>query len=284
MAEPRDIVELLRIMARLRDPQGGCPWDLQQDFSTIAPYTIEEAYEVADAIDRRDLPALKDELGDLLLQVVFHAQMADEQGAFAFGDVVGAICDKMLRRHPHVFGDAQVGDAEDQTRSWEAIKQAERVAGGEQDDSALAGISRGLPEWQRAVKLQSRAARVGFDWPGPAPVIDKLHEEIAEVQAEFARGPVDGNRERLEEEIGDLLFVAANLARHARIDVGAALRRANHKFERRFRAMEALARADGTELAQLSLPQQEACWERVKRQERQEVPAGARGTQTTLPE
>ncbi|WP_411832763.1 nucleoside triphosphate pyrophosphohydrolase [Pseudoxanthomonas mexicana] len=275
MAEAHGIDGLLAIMARLRDPQGGCPWDLEQDFASIAPYTIEEAYEVADAIDRGDLHALKDELGDLLLQVVFHARMAQEQGAFAFADVVAAISDKMLRRHPHVFG-ASTGagqavsfdDAQAQTLNWEAIKRAEREAAGERDDSALAGVSRGLPEWQRALKLQSRAARVGFDWPGPAPVIDKLHEEIAEVQAEFARGPVDGNRERLEEEIGDLLFVAANLARHAQVDVGGALRRANHKFERRFRAMEALARADGTPLAQLSLAQQEACWERVKQQER----------------
>ena len=153
------IARLLAIMARLRDPDGGCPWDLEQDFRTIAPYTIEEAYEVADAIDRGDLPALKDELGDLLLQVVFHARMAQEKGAFAFGDVVTAICDKMIRRHPHVFGDASFADAEAQTVNWEAIKAAERKAAGEEDTSALAGVSRGLPEWQRAVKLQSRAAR-----------------------------------------------------------------------------------------------------------------------------
>ena len=156
------IARLLAIMARLRDPDRGCPWDLEQDFPTIAPYTIEEAYEVADAIDRGDLPALKDELGDLLLQVVFHARMAQEQGAFAFDDVVTAICDKMIRRHPHVFGDASFADAEAQTVNWEAIKAAERKAAGEEDTSALAGVSRGLPEWQRAVKLQSRAARVGF--------------------------------------------------------------------------------------------------------------------------
>jgi len=259
-----DIAQLLAIMAKLRDPHGGCPWDLQQDFSTIAPYTIEEAYEVADAIDRGDLPALKDELGDLLLQVVFHAQMAQEQGAFAFPDVVAAICDKMVRRHPHVFGDVDVADAETQTRHWEDIKKAERHAAGEQDTSALAGISRGLPEWQRAVKLQARAAKVGFDWPGPEPVIAKLHEEIEEVRAEFAQGDVAANRERLEDEIGDLLFVAANLARHAKVDVGAAMRRANLKFERRFRAMEALARSEGVELSTLSLQQQDAYWDRVK--------------------
>lgn len=263
----KDIGELLGIMARLRNPEGGCPWDLQQDFSTIAPYTIEEAYEVADAIDRGDLADLKDELGDLLLQVVFHAQMASERGAFAFSDVVAAICDKMVRRHPHVFGDASFEDAEAQTRNWEAIKQAERAAGGSADASALAGISRGLPEWQRAVKLQSRAARTGFDWPGPEPVIAKLREEIEEVRAEFAHGDVQANHARLEDEIGDLLFVAANLARHAKVDPGAALRRANHKFERRFRAMEAIAAGEGQALSNLPLDQQEALWQRAKQQE-----------------
>ena len=266
--EPRDIRELLDIMARLRNPDGGCPWDLEQDFASVAPYTIEEAYEVADAIDRGDLGDLKDELGDLLLQVVFHAQMAKEQGAFAFPDVVAAICDKMVRRHPHVFGDDRFEDAEAQTRNWEAIKQAERTAAGHADTSALAGISRGLPEWQRAVKLQSRAARVGFDWPGPAPVIEKLHEEIGEVQAELARGDVVANHDRLEDEIGDLLFVAANLARHAKVDPGAALRRANLKFERRFRAMEAIAAERRETLGDLSLEQQEALWQAAKQQER----------------
>ncbi|KAF1696807.1 nucleoside triphosphate pyrophosphohydrolase [Pseudoxanthomonas daejeonensis] len=269
----RPIDQLLAIMARLRDPQGGCPWDLEQDFSTIAPYTIEEAYEVADAIDRNDLGGLKDELGDLLLQVVFHAQMAREQGAFGFDDVAAAISDKMVRRHPHVFGDASFADAEAQTVNWEAIKRAEREAAGEQDRSALAGISRGLPEWQRAVKLQSRAARTGFDWPGPEPVIAKLHEEIEEVRVEFGRvaageGDAMANQARLQDELGDLLFVAANLARHAKVDVGAALRQANLKFERRFRAMEQLAQADGTPLPTLALEQQDAYWNRVKRIER----------------
>lgn len=268
------IARLLAIMARLRAPDGGCPWDLEQDFSTIAPYTIEEAYEVADAIDRGDLPALKDELGDLLLQVVFHARMAQEQGAFAFADVVDAICDKMVRRHPHVFGpstgsgqEASLADAQAQTVSWEAIKAAERKAAGEEDTSALAGVSRGLPEWQRAVKLQSRAARVGFDWPDTAPVIDKLHEEIDEVRVELAAVPSPERDARLEDEIGDLLFVAANLARHAKVDVGGALRRANLKFERRFRAMEALAAAEGTTMSALGLDAQEALWARVKRDE-----------------
>jgi ATP diphosphatase len=264
-----DASALLAIMARLRDRDGGCPWDIQQDFASIAPYTIEEAYEVADAIDRNDLHALKDELGDLLLQVVFHAQMAQEQGAFAFDDVVAAICHKMTRRHPHVFAaGASVEDAEAQTREWEAHKRREREDAGDADTSALAGISRGMPEWQRAVKLQSRAARVGFDWPGPEPVIAKLHEEIEEVRAEFARGDVEENRERLQDEIGDVLFVCANLARHAKVDVGAALRQANLKFERRFRMMETLAADDEVALSSLSLDQQEAYWHRSKRIER----------------
>lgn len=271
MAE-HNIQNLLDIMSRLRDPNGGCPWDLEQDFSTIAPYTIEEAYEVADAIDRNDLTALKDELGDLLLQVVFHAQMAKEEGAFVFGDVVDAISEKMLRRHPHVFGSAAHNDADAVKLAWEQIKQAERRDAGESDSSALAGISRGLPEWQRAIKLQNRAARVGFDWPGPEPVIEKLHEEIDEVRVEFAAiaaDPQDASaRDRLEDEIGDLLFVCANLARHAKVDVGNALRRANLKFERRFRAMETLAAADGVELQKLPLTVQDAYWDRAKAKEK----------------
>ncbi|MCE4075035.1 nucleoside triphosphate pyrophosphohydrolase [Stenotrophomonas sp. 17(2023)] len=254
-------------MARLRDPHGGCPWDLQQDFSSIAPYTIEEAYEVADAIDRNDLADLKDELGDLLLQVVFHAQMASEQGAFAFADVVAAISGKMLRRHPHVFGDAQADDAGQVVANWEQIKQRERADAGDTDGSVLAGIARGLPEWQRALKLQKRAARTGFDWPDVAPVLDKLREEVDEVQAEFESAAHPGSHARLEDEIGDLLFVCANLARHARVDPGSALRRANLKFERRFRAMEALAAARGQAMSALDLEQQEALWQAVKRGE-----------------
>jgi ATP diphosphatase len=263
-----DIHTLLAIMARLRDPGSGCPWDIQQTFATIAPYTIEEAYEVADAIDRNDLHALKDELGDLLLQVVFHARMAEEQGSFAFGDVVAAISDKMIRRHPHVFAGESVEDAEAQTVAWEEQKRRERESAGHEDTSALAGIARGLPEWQRAVKLQKRAASVGFDWPDITPVIAKLHEEIEEVREEFAAvaaEPGDANaRDRLEEDIGDMLFVAANIARHAKVDVGAAMRRANLKFERRFRTMEALAETDGTTLAALSLEEQDRYWDRAK--------------------
>ena len=255
-------------MTRLRDPQNGCPWDREQDFASIAAYTIEEAYEVADAIDRDDMDHLKDELGDLLLQVVFHSQMAQERGAFAFQEVVDAICDKMVRRHPHVFAGASVADAGEQTRLWEAQKQREREAAGDEDHSVLAGVSRGMPEWQRAVKLQSRAARVGFDWPGPEPVIAKLHEEIEEVRAEFARGDVDRNHARLQDEIGDVLFVCANLARHAGVDVGAAMRQANLKFERRFRSMEGQAAEDGARLQDLPLARQEAYWDSAKRRER----------------
>ena len=272
MSAPRDIDALLAIMAALRDPAGGCPWDVQQTFATIAPYTIEEAYEVADAIDRGDMADLRDELGDLLLQVVFHARMAEEAGAFAFGDVVAAICDKMSRRHPHVFAGASVADAQEQTRAWDEHKRAERAARGDADTSALAGIARGMPEWQRAVKLQHKAAKVGFDWPGPAPVIAKLHEEIEEARAEFdavAAAPDDaGARARLEEEIGDVLFVCANLARHAKVDVGAALRRANLKFERRFRAMEALAATEGG-LAGLPLEAQDRFWDQAKAAEKE---------------
>jgi len=271
MSDARDIQRLLDIMAALRDPTGGCPWDIEQDFASIAPYTIEEAYEVADAIDRGDMADLRDELGDLLLQVVFHAQMAKEQDAFEFGDVVAAICGKMVRRHPHVFGDeARRSNADAQLQHWEDFKRAERAAKGESDASALAGISRGLPEWQRAVKLQHKAAKVGFDWPDPAPVLEKLHEEIEEVRAEFAAvaaNPGDAAaRDRLEDEIGDILFVCANLARHAKVDVGAALRRANHKFERRFRAMEVLAAADGG-LAGQSLEAQDRYWVLAKQAE-----------------
>ncbi|MGN6519859.1 MAG: nucleoside triphosphate pyrophosphohydrolase [Dokdonella sp.] len=255
---------LLAIMARLRSPDGGCPWDLEQTFETIAPYTIEEAYEVADAIDRRDYAHLRDELGDLLLQVVFHARMAEEAGHFAFADVVDSICDKMVRRHPHVFGEARVDSAQAQTLNWETLKANERAAAGDADTSALAGISRGLPEWQRALKLQQKAARVGFDWPGVDPVFDKLHEEIDEVRAEFAAG---GDRERLADEIGDVLFVCVNLARHAKVDVSHALRHANAKFERRFRRMEALAAADGGQLAGQSLAEQDALWGRAKDEE-----------------
>lgn len=261
-----DIHHLLGIMAKLRDPNGGCPWDVKQTFSTVAPYTIEEAYEVADAIDRKDMPDLKDELGDLLLQVVFHARMAEEAGHFKFSDVVENICDKMTRRHPHVFAGATVEDADEQTRLWELQKKREREEkNGKRDDSVLSGISRGLPEWQRAVKLQKRAATVGFDWPDPNPVFDKLHEEIEELREEFAKGV--GHAE-LEDELGDVLFVAANLTRHGKVDFGAALRRANQKFERRFRRMEAMIHEQGKQLADLNLEQQDRLWNAAKAEDK----------------
>jgi nucleoside triphosphate diphosphatase len=261
-----DIKTLIDIMAKLRDPNGGCPWDVKQNFSSVAPYTIEEAYEVADAIDRNDMADLKDELGDLLLQVVFHARMAEEAGHFTFSDVVESICDKMVRRHPHVFGSATVEDADEQTRLWEAQKKREREAKlGVNDDSVLSGVSRGMPEWQRAVKLQKRAATVGFDWPDPNPVFDKLHEEIEEVREEFAKGI---GHTALEDEIGDVLFVCANLTRHAKVDFGNAMRRANQKFERRFRRMEVLVQAQGGQLANLDLSQQDALWNHAKREEK----------------
>ena len=256
---------LLAIMARLRDRERGCPWDVAQTFDTIAPYTIEEAYEVADAIDRKDHAALKDELGDLLLQVVFHARIAGEQGLFDFGDVVEALSDKLVRRHPHVFADARYANAAEQSRAWDEIKRTERAAKGESDASALAGISRGLPEWKRALKLCEQAATVGFDWPGPSPVLDKLQEEIAEVRAEFAAG---ADRDRLLDEIGDVAFVLVNLARHAGVDFSRALRHANAKFERRFRRMEALAAAAGEALEGKSLAEQDALWDKAKAEER----------------
>nr|WP_255682896.1 nucleoside triphosphate pyrophosphohydrolase [Dyella sp. 2HG41-7] len=259
------MADLLAIMARLRDPQRGCPWDVKQDFSTIAPYTVEEAYEVADAIDRQDWHDLRDELGDLLLQVVFHAQMAQEQGLFDFDDVAHAISEKMLRRHPHVFGDVTYADLDEQKRAWDEIKASERAEkGAAHDESVLAGVSRGQPEWQRAQKLQQRAATVGFDWPDHRPVIAKLHEELAEVDAEFQAG---ADASRLEDEIGDVLFVAVNLARHAKVDFARALKHANAKFERRFRRMEQLTAQDGKPLSALNLAEQEALWLRAKAEE-----------------
>jgi len=255
--------DLLAIMARLRDPAQGCPWDVAQDFSSIAAYTIEEAYEVADAIDRGDFGDLREELGDLLLQVVFHSQMAAERGLFDFSDVAGAINAKMIRRHPHVFGEVQYANLTAQKQAWEELKAAERAAKGEAaDTSALAGVSHGLPEWKRAVKLQQRAAEVGFTWPDYRPVLDKLIEEVGEVRAEFEAG---ADPARLEDEIGDVLFVAANLARHAGVDFSRALRHANAKFERRFRRMEQLAAAGGERFAELDPAAQEALWQRAKR-------------------
>jgi MazG family protein len=259
----RETDRLIAVMARLRDPEGGCPWDLEQTFDTIAPYTIEEAYEVADAIGQKDMGALKEELGDLLLQVVYHARMAEEEQAFGFEDVARAIADKMVRRHPHVFGDATVADAEAQTASWEAQKAAERVArAGSQ--SALDGVPLAMPALTRAEKLTRRAARVGFDWPHVDPVFDKLAEEIGELRREIAAG---APRERLEDELGDVLFCAANLARHLKIDPEHALRAANSKFERRFRAVEDSFAAEGGDIADATLDAMEERWQRVKKSE-----------------
>ncbi len=261
-----DIAELLDIMARLRDPKSGCPWDIKQNFDTIAPYTIEEAYEVADAIDRRDYHALCEELGDLLLQVVFHARMAQEAGHFGFSDVVASICAKMRSRHPHVFAEEKIDSAEMQIAAWEEHKRRERAQVNDKDTSALAGIAHGLPEWLRALKLQKRAATVGFDWPSVAPVLEKLHEEIDEVRAEFAAPQRD--QDRLNDEIGDVLFVCVNLARHAKVDFSQALRLANAKFERRFRRMEEFAAKAGTALKDKTLAEQDRWWDQAKREEK----------------
>ncbi|HLZ67027.1 MAG TPA: nucleoside triphosphate pyrophosphohydrolase [Aliidongia sp.] len=262
----KGIDRLIAIMAQLRSKEGGCPWDLEQDFATIAPYTIEEAYEVADAIEKRDMPALKDELGDLLFQVVFHGRMAEEQGLFGFADIADAVSEKMIRRHPHVFGDtAAIATAADQTVNWERMKAAERASQANGRASVLDGVIAGLPALTRAVKIQNRAARVGFDWAEPAPILDKIEEEVAELRAELESGaPAD----RVEDELGDLFFALANLARRLDLDAEGALRRATAKFERRFHGMEALAAAEGETLDGQPLDALDALWDRVKADER----------------
>ena len=250
---------LLRIMERLRDPQGGCPWDLQQDWATIAPHTIEEAYELADAIARDEAAAVRDELGDVLFQVVFQARIAEERGLFDFEAVAAAIADKLERRHPHVFGDAQIADAAAQTQAWEQHKRAERVARG-QGTGALDGVTLGLPALVRATKLGSRAARVGFDWPDVQGVLDKVDEEVVELRAELA------DRAAAQEEIGDLLFAVAQAARHLGLDAEAALREANAKFERRFRHVEALLAHEGLTPTDVDMARLEQLWGRAKRE------------------
>lgn len=266
------IARLLAVMARLRDPDGGCPWDLEQSFETIAPYTIEEAYEVAEAITTGDRAALKDELGDLLLQVVYHARMAEEEGSFGFDDVAGAIAEKMIRRHPHVFGDATVADAEAQTGAWERQKAEERArkaAAEGRTASVLEGVSAALPALMRSVKLQRRAARVGFDWPDTGPVLAKIEEEIGELREEIAAGDAD----RLEDEMGDVLFAVVNLARHLGVDPETALRRCNAKFERRFRGVEDRLAAQGRTPDQSGLDAMEEIWVGIKLEEkRKKVP------------
>ncbi|MCS6780686.1 MAG: nucleoside triphosphate pyrophosphohydrolase [Geminicoccaceae bacterium] len=261
-------IERLRaVMRRLRDPERGCPWDKEQSFASIAPYTIEEAYEVADAIRREAWDELEGELGDLLLQVVYHAQMAEEAGLFDFESVAHAIADKMIRRDPHVFGEAVVESAQAQRRAWEEVKAAERAAkaGTHGPPSVLADLPQALPALMRAEKLQRRAARIGFDWPEPAPILAKIEEELEEVRTSLAAGQ---GKEKLAEELGDLLFAVVNLARRLEVDAEEALRAANAKFERRFRAVEARAREGGRDPGSLGLEGLDRLWEEVKREER----------------
>jgi ATP diphosphatase len=268
MKPSRDISRLIEIMAALRDPETGCPWDIEQSFATIAPYTIEEAYEVAEAIARDDMPDLRDELGDLLLQVVYHARLAEELRAFAFPDVVEAITAKLIRRHPHVFGDADARAAGAAKQFWEKIKAEEKAArraarGGADDPSGLlASVARGLAPLVRALKLQEKASTVGFDWNDPRAVLSKLREEIAEIEEVLAEPvPPEG---RLEDEVGDLLFVVVNLARHLEVDPEQALRRTNVKFETRFAAIEAALAAEGRGPADATLEEMEALWQAAK--------------------
>lgn len=252
-----EMKDLLEIMRTLRDKDNGCPWDIQQTFDTIAPYTIEEAYEVADAIQRGDLSDLRDELGDLLLQVVFHAQMGSEQSEFNFDDVVNSICEKMVRRHPHVFAGQEAEDAETQSLAWDDEKERERQHRGE--TSLMDGIPAGMAELQRSIKLQNRAARSGFDWQSPVPVFEKLDEETAELHEAIKNGAPD----QMEDELGDLLFVVTNLARQLDIDPAKALRAANAKFETRFRALERAA-GDRETLDQMDIEEMERLWQQVK--------------------
>jgi len=256
------LAELLTIMARLRDPKRGCPWDLEQTFATIAPYTIEEAYEVADAIERGDLGDLKDELGDLLFQVVFHSRLAEEAGAFAFADVAAAINTKMLRRHPHVFGSAEVADSAAQTRRWEEIKREERA--GEAKSGVLDDVPVGLPALTRALKLGKRAATVGFDWPDVAGVRAKVDEELAEVDAADA----SGSAKDVAAEIGDLLFSIANWCRHLKLDPETCLRAANARFTGRFRAMENHVEGSGRDWGSFAAADLEQLWQEAKARER----------------
>ena len=276
MKPSTDITRLLEIMAALRTPGTGCPWDLEQDFASITPYTIEESYEVVDAIERGDLTDLRDELGDLLLQVVFHARMAEEQGAFAFGDVVAAITRKLIRRHPHVFGSTRDLSPEEVKRLWDEIKaeekaerKAERARMGLSPEAHeagfLGGIPTALPALTRAQKLTAKAAKVGFDWPDATQVIDKIHEELNEVKEAAS----SKDRDRIEDEIGDLLFSVTNLARHFRIDPERALRRTNAKFERRFRVVEQAIEEQGRSLDEASLDEMERHWVAAKLAERE---------------
>jgi len=260
------IERLLQIMKRLRDPNGGCPWDLQQNFRTVAPYTIEEAYEVADAIERDDLKGLRDELGDLLFQVVFHSQMAQDQGAFTFDDVVAGICDKMERRHPHVFGTAEITDAAQQTIAWEELKRRERAAtaGADNPPATLANVPVTLPALTRANKLGKRAAQVGFEWPDVIGALDKVREEIDELRYEIVQaGGVD--KAAAEHEVGDVLFSVVNICRYLDLDPERALRDTNRRFERRFGYVESTLREQGRKPEEASLAEMDELWEEGKR-------------------
>lgn len=263
--DARPIDRLLAVMARLRDKDRGCPWDVAQNFGTIAPYTIEEAYEVADAIERGDYDGLRDELGDLLLQIVFHARMAEEERRFDFDAVAETIVAKMIRRHPHVFGDIDATDEATVHTNWERIKAEERAAkGAEHGPGALDGVARALPALARAEKLQKRASRVGFDWGAPAPILDKIDEEIGELRAELP----SADKGRLTDELGDVLFAVVNLARHLGIDPETALRGTNAKFERRFGEVERALRARGKKPEESSLDEMEDLWQAAKETER----------------
>ena len=268
MKQEYSIDDLLNIMSALRTPETGCPWDLEQTFETIAPYTIEEAYEVDEAIREGDRVALRDELGDLLLQTVFHARMAEEEGSFQFSDVVASVCDKMIRRHPHVFEGVTVADADAQTAAWEQQKEEERARKAAEKgeiSSVLDGVTVSLPALLRAVKLQKRAARVGFDWPETLQVLDKMQEESTELVEAYQNGE---EKARLQEEFGDLMFVMANLARHMKIDPEEALRDANAKFERRFKGVEKKLEERGKSPKESNLEEMDALWNAVKADER----------------
>ena len=258
MADQTGMERLLDIMSQLRNPDGGCPWDLKQTFETILPHTLEEAYEVADAIESGDRDQLRDELGDLLFQVVFYSQLGKEEGSFQFADISNAMADKLLRRHPHVFGDIKAKDGDEALANWEAIKQTERTA--KQQHSVLDDIPKALPGMQRAAKMQKRAANVGFDWPEVAPVFDKLDEEVAEIHEAYA----SGEREHVLDELGDLMFMCVNLARHMKANPEQVMRAANDKFERRFRLMEAQLQADGLAMAEQQIDDLEAAWQNAK--------------------
>ncbi len=271
-AKKKTMEKLIEIMKRLRDPETGCPWDIEQTFQTIAPYTIEEAYEVEEAIAAKDMPALKDELGDLLLQVVFHARIAEEAGHFDFSDIVDGVCEKMTRRHPHVFADASIEGAEAQTAAWETHKATERTEKANKKGevpSVLDGVALGLPALLRAVKLQKRAARVGFDWPSASFVLDKIREESDELAVEMAKQAESGSvSAEMEEEFGDLMFVYANLARHMKIDPEASLRSANKKFERRFHYIEHELARENKDIADATLKEMDALWDEAKASEK----------------